>query len=374
MATTYVKFAPNLERIEADFDQKVRRITDDIQQYITNSPNISGVNYHTRDAHAKGYAAVRAEFEILNDLPAELAQGLYAQPGRYEAVVRFSNGSARVTTDQNSGLAMGLAIKIMGIQGKVMLEEEADCGNFDYNLINWPIFFCNSAEHYQYIDKLFLKVNDYFAKGALGRLKFAYDWLTGIGTFFPNKDSWNEFRAFSSFKKIKPENCLLHSFYTMGAVRHGDYVAKLRATPVKQYADQVTRREIDVKAAGQVFRPALVAELKEHAYEFEIQIQLCKDLKRMPIEELTTEWPESLSPFVTVAKLRIPQQDVSGEDNFPIMEHLSFTPFRCLEANRPMGNLQLTRKEAYRKSSTLRHQLNNAQRQEPKTLQGLFGS
>ena len=44
------------------------------------------------------------------------------------------------------------------------------------------------------------------------------------------------------------------------------------------------------------------------------------------VEDVTVEWPEALSPFVTVAKPRIPQQDISGDDNFGKMDALSFTP------------------------------------------------
>lgn len=373
MATSYVRYSPELEKIRPGFDEKEKVITRDIEQYIKRSAEISKTTYATRDAHAKGYAAVRALFEIPEGLSPELAQGLYAKPGQYEAVVRFSNGSARVTSDKNSGKAMGLAIKILGVGGKCALEDEAECGNFDYNLINWPIFFCNSADHYRYIDKLFLKVNDYFAKGAWGRLKFMYHWLTGIGTFFPNRESWKEFRAFSSFQKIKSENILLHTFYTMGAVRHGDYLAKLRAAPMEGYADLVSRRHIDLDAAEQVFGPALIAELGEHDYAFDVQVQLCTDHQKMPVNDLTREWSQKQSPFRTVARLYIPKQDISQAENFKVMEHLSFTPFRCFEENEPIGELQRTRKQAYRVSSTLRHQLNHVPRKEPQNLNEIFG-
>ena len=51
-----------------------------------------------------------------------------------------------------------------------------------------------------------------------------------------------------------------------------------------------------------------MAELRDRPYEFDIQVQLCVDLAQMPVEDVTVEWPEALSPFVTVAKLRIPQR------------------------------------------------------------------
>ena len=112
-------------------------------------------------------------------------------------------------------------------------------------------------------------------------------------------------------------------------------------------------------------RPALVAELQERPYAYDIQVQLCTDLQRMPVEDLTVEWPEALSPPVTVARLRIPQQDISGPDNLKKMDALSFTPWRVTAEHAPLGNIMRARKQVYRHSSLLRHALNHQRRTEP---------
>ena len=85
----------------------------------------------------------------------------------------------------------------------------------------------------------------------------------------------------------------------------------------------------------------------------------------MPVEDVTVEWPEQLSPFVTVAKLRFPQQDISDDTNLDKMDALSFTPWRVTAEHVPLGNIMRVRKEVYRHSSILRHQLNRQQRIEP---------
>ncbi|MET8248231.1 hypothetical protein ABZV31_29810 [Streptomyces sp. NPDC005202] len=124
---------------------------------------------------------------------------------------------------------------------------------------------------------------------------------------------------------------------------------------------------MDTSSASEVYRPALVAELRARPYTFDLQVQLCADLERMPVEDLTVEWPEKLSPYVTVAKLRFAQQDISGEDNLRRMDGLSFTPWRVTEAHRPLGSMMRARKEVYRASSVLRHQLNHQERREPRS-------
>jgi len=373
MTHQYIKFHPGIENIPQNFNGNVEKIIAEVLETVHQSKQRSGNGYATRDVHVKGYGLLKAELEIQKDLPAEFAQGLYAKPGKHPAVIRFSNASSLVTTDAKSAPFMGMAIKIFDVAGKTILEDEPDSGTFDYNLISISALFCSSIEHYSYINNLVLKVDEYFARGIPGMLKFGYHWLTAMGKSFPTLLSIRELYNFISLSRLKPNNLLLNEYYTVGAVRHGDYIAKIRAKPVTAYADEITRRVLDLKSADQVFRPALAAELNEHNYEFVIQVQLCKDLKRMPVEDLTIRWSEQLAPFVTVAKLTIPKQDISGEDNLKIMEHLSFSPFRCLEENRPMGSLQLTRKEVYRQTSLLRHKLNGVARKEPSGPEEIFG-
>ena len=155
-------------------------------------------------------------------------------------------------------------------------------------------------------------------------------------------------------------------------MRHGDYMAKIRVAPTKASQAKIKRRELDVNATSEAIRPLILQEIREHDYEFDVQIQLCRNLKDQPINDLTKEWDEKDAPFVTVAKLTIPCQDVPDDGNFDIMEHLSFTPFRCIEANRPIGNLQHARLRAYQTASTTRLRLNHKKRAEPINLKQAF--
>ena len=40
---------------------------------------------------------------------------------------------------------------------------------------------------------------------------------------------------------------------------------------------------------------------------------LCTDLEAMPVNDSTVEWPEKLSPFVTVGRVHVPRQDISAQ-------------------------------------------------------------
>lgn len=369
------KYAPyNAKYIELSKqdERHIRRITDDIKNYIAKSDEVSEVNYHTRDAHAKGYCALKAKFEILNNIPKEYAQGLYAKSGIHDAVIRFSNGAPYISADRNLGLVQGLAIKVFDVPGKKLAPDEEDSTTFDFNLVNHPVFFCNRIEDYAYISKLLLELPKYSKKGAIGKAQLAFNWLTNYGSKLPTKESLKTFKAVGGFMAIKPKNTLLYDFYSQGAVRHGQYMAKIRVTPTKASAKKITRRKLDLISTEEAIRPLIINEIRKHDYQFDVQIQLCRNLKKQPIEVLTTEWMASDAPFVTVARLTIERQEVSEDGNFEIMEHLSFTPFRCLEENRPIGNLQQSRLKSYQIASETRHKLNKVNRREPKSLKEVF--
>jgi len=378
MTQNFVRYGPEVEQPEPDFERSLQAVLDDMKQHMRGSLKTEGVGLVVRNAHAKGYGLARGEVEILSGIPNEYAQGIYAKPGRHEAMVRFSNGTNHVGDDRFLGPITGIGLKLFGIEGKTLLEDEPDSHTFDYALINHPVFFVNTLKHYIFIQSLFANLGlpppamtPEEKEAALHRI--LYNFVTGKGTLPPEEWAWEELGAFLQLAQHKPINLLLSTYWTMGAVRHGDYVAKVRVAPVQSFADRVVQREIDFDSAGQVFRPALVAELRERPYEFDIQVQLSTDLVRMPVEKTTVVWPESLSPFVTVAKLRIPQQDIGGEDNFARMDQTSMSPWRVTEEHRPLGNIMRSRKEVYRQSSILRHEANHQERKEPKNLAEVFG-
>jgi hypothetical protein len=379
MTQNFVRYSSGLERDDPNFEQNLETVIDDLRQQMRASLEAEGIGRVVRNAHAKGYGLARGEVEILAGLPKAYAQGIYATPGRHEAMVRFSNGTAHVGADRFLGAVCGMGLKLFGIDGPTLLEDEPDSHTFDYAMINHPTFFVNTVEHYVFIHRLANAgtaplSNELPEEHRARTYRLLHDWVTGEGTLPPEEWAWEELGAVLQLAQVKFVNLLLSTYWTMGAVRHGDYIAKVRATPVQAFADRVVRRTLDPNAADEVFRPALVAELRERPYEFDLQVQLCTDLNHMPIEDVTVPWPETLSPFVTVAKLRLPQQDIGGEDNLERMDATSMTPWRVTEAHRPLGNIMRARKEVYRQSSLLRHQANHQVREEPKNLAEVFGA
>ena len=362
----FVRYVPELDAVSAHFEEDLETVVAGVEQYVVNSVAGEGVGRAVRFAHAKGYGLVSAEVEILDGLPPAYAQGIYATPGRHDALIRFSNGVAHLGADATLSNALGLALKMFNIAGTTLLDDEPDAGTFDYNTINMPVFFCNTVAHYLFIQQLFTDVSSYFARGKAGAHQLLTEYLTGKGTLAEKDWAWDELLAFLAMAQLPPVNVLLSTYWTMGAVRHGDFVAKVRFAPVPAFADAVEHRVVDLASDADAYRRALEVELKQRPFEFDLQVQLCTNLEQMPVQDVTVEWLEALSPFVTVAKVRLPAQDISGADNLEKMDALSFTPWRVTAEHAPLGEIQRVRKEVYRRSSIARHRLNGQERREPR--------
>ena len=76
------------------------------------------------------------------------------------------------------------------------------------------------------------------------------------------------------------------------------------------------------------------------------------------------EWPEKLSPFVTVGRVHIPRQDISSTANFEKMDALAFNQWRVTEEHRPLGEIMQVRR-IYSASARVRRTINHQPQTEP---------
>src|SRR5262249_11836265 len=129
-------------------------------------------------------------------------------------------------------------------------------------------------------------------------------------------------------------------------------------------AGTVIHRQLDLNSGPEVFGPVLVDELKANAFDFDLQVQLCADLKAMPVNDVTREWPEQLSPFVTVGRVHVPRQDISGSENSDKGDALAFNQWRVTSDHRPLGEIMDVRR-VYTASAKVRRTLNHQSQREP---------
>jgi hypothetical protein len=364
MSSEFVRYRPEIETIDPHIDELLAQIIEYWEKKVRESPTTEGTGRAVRGAHAKAIGVVKAEVEILDDLPAAYAQGIYAKPGRHSALIRFSSASGHLGPDALLGPVLGFAIKIFDVDGAKLVDDEPNSTTFDLVLKNNPIFIANTAKHYLFIEEISNDSTKYLARGKAGFHELLTDFLTGKGTLEQSDWAWDELFAFVKLAQTPVRNPLLTSYWTMAAVRHGDYVAKVRITPAAESAAQVIHRELDLQSGPDVFGPTLVDELQARAFDFDLQVQLCTDLDAMPVNDVTVEWPETLSPFVTVGRVHLLRQDISRPENVEQGDALAFNQWRVTADHRPLGEIMELRR-IYSASAKVRRTLNHQPQTEP---------
>jgi hypothetical protein len=361
----FVRYSPEIETFDPHLEEMLARVVDWWEQKVRESPDAEGNGRAIRGAHAKSYGFVRADVEILDDLPTTYAQGIYAKPGRHGALIRFSSASPHMGSDAQLGPPLGFAIKIFDIEGRKLVEDEPNSTTFDLVMKNTPFFIANTANHYLFIQEITNDLHKYLARGRTGFHELLTDFLTGKGTLEQPDWAWDELFAFVRAATQTPvSNPLLTPYWTMAAMRHGDYVAKVRVAPAADSATHAIHRELDLDSGPDVYGPALVDELKARAFDFDLQVQLCTDLDAMPVNDVTVEWPETLSPFVTVGRVHLPKQDISRPENFENGDALAFNQWRVTSDHRPLGEIMEVRR-IYAASAKVRRTLNHQPSREP---------
>jgi hypothetical protein len=112
-------------------------------------------------------------------------------------------------------------------------------------------------------------------------------------------------------------------------------------------------------------REAMARTLRTKDVSFDFMVQFQTDPHRMPIEDASVEWPERLSPFIPVARLRLPVQEFDSAQQLAFAGNLSFNPWHSIADHRPLGNQNRARKTIYLALSKFRQSMNGEARIEP---------
>ena len=82
MSPEFVRYTPEIETIDPHIDELLAQIVAFWEKKGHESPTTEGTGRAVRGEHAKSFGLVKAEVEILADVPSAHSQGIYAEPGR----------------------------------------------------------------------------------------------------------------------------------------------------------------------------------------------------------------------------------------------------------------------------------------------------
>jgi hypothetical protein len=317
-----------------------------------------------RGAHAKSHGLLKGELKIYENLPEELRQGVCKTPRTYPIIIRYSTSPPDILRD---GIAAfrGMAIKLIGVPGKKLSPEAEDAVTQDFILANDKTLPTGDVASYLkqtlFGEKLMNQpqelaeiITTLMRAGSAALRAVGIKWIGGVGG------------------QALPETHILgNSFYTTAALRFGDYIAKLNATPVSESLKSLHGTGIDTSNRN-VLRDLVVKFFRENSVEYEFGAQLCTDLERMPVEDGSVEWPEDESPYRAVGKITIPAQEAySAARRVYVDDYLSFSPWHCISEHQPLGSIMRVRRSVYAAASEYRHRMNALPRVEPSSIDEL---
>ncbi|MNF57343.1 Catalase [compost metagenome] len=302
---------------------------------------------YLRDAHAKAHGCVKAEVQVLAELPSELRQGVFSEPGKtWQATMRLSNGNAYPQFDSIRD-ARGMAIKLLDVPGKQLLTDQLARGEQDFVMFSHPNFFVSDVAEYR----------QNVTAQADGKK---------IMAFFPGWDprSWQVRHLFIALATLAPAppSPTQTTYFSVSPYKFGEANAKFRVMPDPENCPVYSLAEQN-RNLPNFLRSALNQQLSTDRVPacFVLQIQRQDANKYMPIEDTSIEWKESDVPFETVARINVPAQDFDTPALNLQCDNQSFNPWFGIEAHRPIGGINRLRKAVYEAVSDYRHARNGGQ-------------
>jgi hypothetical protein len=315
----------------------------------------------TRSVHAKSHGLLRGELTVIDGLPAAYAQGMFARAGSWPVVMRLSTTPGDVLDDKVS-TPRGIALKVIGVEGERVEGSEGDVTQ-DFVLVNGPAFLAPTGKKFLGSLKLLAGTTDKVPnlKRALSAaLRGTEKLIEAVG---------GESATIKAMGGHPATNPLGETYFSQAPILYGRYMAKVSLAPVSAELRALTDAPVDLTGTPDGLRAAVKAHFATHGGEWELRVQLCTDIEKMPLEDSSVVWPEELCPYIAVARLRAaPQEGWSEELSKAVDDGMSFNPWHALAAHRPLGSIMRLRKGAYAMSAHFRALRNGAALAEPKDM------
>jgi hypothetical protein len=355
-----VRFDPAVERLEVDEATTAQGLIASMR-YIGERTFADG-GHAIRPAHAKTHGILEGYLEVDAHLPGDLAQGLFAKPGRYPLVMRFSTIPGDILDDSVS-TPRGLAIKVIGIEGERLGGSERDVTQ-DFLLVNGPAFGASNPKKLLSPTRLLAKTTNRveWLKKALSAVMRQLQWIIVGATGRTN--------VLVATLGGHPETHILgETFYSQVALRFGDFIAKIAVAPISPELTALKQVHLNVNGAPNGLREAVIAFFKTNGGVWEVRAQLCTDLALMPIENAAVVWPEKKSPYRPIARIKVkPQAAWSEARSAAVDDGMSFSPWHGLAAHRPLGGIMRVRREVYEMAKNFRAEKNGRIIEEPREM------
>jgi hypothetical protein len=298
----------------------------------------NGQNPAERPVFRKQHGIAYGTFVINKDIEPRFKIGIFSGSS-YECAVRFSSDTAPSSPDLHSTLGVGL--KLFGVEGPKLL---GDGNNADFIFQNIDRFFARDAQ----------QMCSFTTAGVVNQ-----DYDTYI-------DKHPELAEILNAMTRVEASCLSANYWAILPFKLGDeQIVKYRLVPIDTYqgapTDDMNYLALDLQQ-----------RLRLQPAKFRFEIQLRTNEATMPLDDAQAVWSTDESPYIGIAELHFPQQDICAIGQSKFGSNLSFNIFRTLAAHEPLGSIAEVRKVVYAASANVRHQANGQSNQEPTQINRPF--
>lgn len=357
-----IRFDDSLEQVEPDEEETVEQLIETLTGI--NQTTLEHSGHATRSVHAKSHALLTGELVVPDDLPRELAQGIFAKPGRHAVVLRLSTVPGDILDDSVS-TPRGMALKILDVEGDRLPGSEGATTQ-DFVLVNGPSFRVPNAKKFLSGLKLTAATTDR-AEGAKKALSAVLRGTERVIEAFGAKSP-----TLVSLGGQPETNPLGDTYYSQVPLRYGEYVVKVSVAPRSPNLTRLTDATLNVNGKPNGLRDAMIEHFAAQGGEWDLRVQFCTDPETMPIEDASATWPEEKSPYIDVARLHVPPQPAWNETRrVAIDDGLAFSPWHGTTDHRPLGSVMRARRLAYKVMAKFRAHHNKVDIKEPTSLDEL---
>lgn len=340
-----VRYSPDLEVPAPDEAETIAALTATLRGI--SETTLQDYGHAVRSVHAKSHGLLKGELEVLDGLPPELAQGLFARPARHPVVLRFSTNPGDIL-DDSIGVPRGVAVKVLQVDGARLPGSEGETSQ-DFVMVNAPAFVTPDPKSFARSLKLLAATTDRsqgLKKAASAVLRGAERVVEALG---------GESGLLKSMGGHRHTHILGETFWTQVPLRYGDYVAKLSLVPATPALQALQDAPIETGGRPDALRDLVRDFFAAQGGVWELRAQLLTNLETMPIEDASVPWPESESPYRTVARLSLPVQPAWSEArSLEIDDGMAFGPWHGIAAHQPLGGIMRARRAPYEDSASFR--------------------
>jgi hypothetical protein len=287
-----------------------------------------------RPVFRKLHGTAHARLEMLPDMPPDMKVGIFAHE-KLDAWLRFSSDTSPTDPDLQSTL--GIGIKLYGVPGPNALGEIGDTA--DIIMQNFPVFFVDDAQ---------------------AMCEFTYAGVVG-GNYDPYLDTHPQTKKILDEMARVEGSVLTTTYWAILPFRLGaNGIVKYRLEP-ETPPQNVPDDSPDYLAVDMENR------LATREYRFKFMVQPRTNAETMPLNQAMVEWPVDESPFLHIATLVIPRQEVGKLGQGAYGQGLAYNIWRVPPDNAPVedSSIAVVRRAVYSASADVRHTANGETLEDP---------